>query len=274
VTKKTPLTMRQQVVQAAKDADVPIDDWDRAQVLGQLAGLLAAHPSIAGKIAFKGGAVMHLIDGSPRLSRDLDGVLVAAGRVTEATIRNALGTPSARKVVIEVSRFVTTTPDSILFQVITCHPVSGVGRVGVQLSINWQAPLLLTAEPQTVEINKREVTFLVVARLERIAEKVRAFVVRGRAGDAFDLYYYDKTEISKRDRARLPELVATKLSEDPDVPADENLPERLDMFIAELGPKWVDSPLIMKGPRPPWDEVKRRAASFRQYLPERKPQRS
>ena len=149
MTKKTPPTMRQQVVQAAKDADVPIDDWDRAQVLGQLAGLLAAHPSIAGKIAFKGGAVMHLIDGSPRLSRDLDGVLVAAGRVTEATIRNALGTPKARKVVIEVSRFVTTTPDSILFQVITCHPVSGIGRVGVQLSINWQAPLLLAASPNS-----------------------------------------------------------------------------------------------------------------------------
>lgn len=176
-----------------------------------------------------------------------------------------------QQVVIEISRFVTTTPDSILFQVITCHPVSGVGRIGVQLSINWRAPLLLAAEPCTVQINNIEVTFLVVARLERIAEKLRAFVVRGRPGDAFDLYYYDKATISKRDRERIPDLVATKLSEDPDVPADENLHERFDVLMAALGPKWLDSPLIVKGSRPPWAVVQPGAASFRHYLPERKP---
>ena len=104
-----------------------------------------------------------------------------------------------------------------------------------------QAPLLLAAEPETVKINGRDVTFLVVARIERIAEKVRAFLVRGRAGDAFDLYYYDKTKIAKGYCARLYGLVATKFAEDPDVPEDEALPERFDAMLTELGPKMARS---------------------------------
>lgn len=197
---------------------------------------------------------------------------MSGGRVSEATIREALGTDAAKRVVIRVERFVTTSPNSILFQVIACRPPSGRGgEVGVQLSINWLAPLHLEAEPGTVEINDRDVTFLVVAHLERVAEKLRAFVVRGRAGDAFDLYYFDKTGIAKHDRARLPELVAAKLTEDPDVPAGVSLPTRFDAFLEELGPAWLTSPLILKGPRPSWDEVKPAAETFRQYLPEQKP---
>ena len=52
-------------------------DVDRAIILGQLAELLMAHPRIGSSVAYKGGAIMNLVDGSPRLSRDLDGAAVS-----------------------------------------------------------------------------------------------------------------------------------------------------------------------------------------------------
>jgi hypothetical protein len=154
-----PPNLRRQVVLAAQQANVPLDEWDRAQVLGQIAGLIAAHPKVGGMIAFKGGAIMHLIDKSPRLSKDLDASLVAGGRVTEAIIREALGTREAKRVVISVGELVSPGPHSITFPVIVCHPLSGQGRVALQLSINWQAPLLRKPEPKEVTINERKVSF-------------------------------------------------------------------------------------------------------------------
>ncbi len=91
--------LRTGVRRAAAEANVDVNDYERAIVLGQVAELLALHPQIGGRIAFKGGAVMTLFDGSPRLSRDLDAVLVSGGRITEKMVREALGTPAAKMVV-------------------------------------------------------------------------------------------------------------------------------------------------------------------------------
>jgi hypothetical protein len=86
-TRTPPPNLRQQVVLAARQANVPLDEWDRAQVLGRIAGLIAAHPKVRGMLAFKGGAIMHLVDrlqGSPRSAR--------SGRL-RAGLRVRLGEP-------------------------------------------------------------------------------------------------------------------------------------------------------------------------------------
>ncbi len=163
--KRDKITLRNEVIQAAKSATVPVNDYDRAIILGQIAGLLAIHPKIGGKIAFKGGAIMHLIDDSPRLSRDLDGVMVAGGRIREEIVREALGTPEARKIVKEVGRFSTIGKDGVRFPVIVCHPLSGIGGVTVSLSIHWGYPLLLKPEEADVTVHGRHVTLLVVVAL-------------------------------------------------------------------------------------------------------------
>ena len=268
-----PPNLRRQVVRAAQQANVPLDEWDRAQVLGQIAGLIAAHPRVGGMIAFKGGAVMHLIDRSPRLSRDLDASLVAGGRVTEAVIRAALGTREAQRVVISIGELVSGGPHSIKFPVIVCHPLSGQGRVALQLSINWQAPLLRKPERREVSINGHPVAFLVVARVERIAEKLRAFLMRDRAGDAFDLYHYAKQGISQADRAALPRLVAEKLREDDDVPPGVDLHDRFDRKVAALSRSWSKAALVLTGERPDWAEVGPRVVGFRRYVPRERPPR-
>ena len=263
--------LRRQVVQAAKQAQVPLDEWDRAQVLGQIAGLIAAHPKVGGMIAFKGGAIMHLIDGSPRLSKDLDASLVAGGKITEAVIREALGTDDAKRVVISIGELVSVGPHSITFPVIVCHPLSGQGRVALQLSVNWQAPLLRKPERKEITIHGRKVSFLVVARPERIAEKIRAFLVRDRASDAFDLYHSAKQGISPAERAVLPVLVATKLAEDDDVPTGVNLHELFDSKIKRLASSWSKATLVLTGERPPWAEVGPRVSGFKRYIPADRP---
>lgn len=271
-TRKPVFTKRQQAILTAKQAEVPLDEWDRAQVLGQIAGLIAAHPKVGGMIAFKGGAIMHLIDKSPRFSKDLDGALIAGGKVTQEVIREALTSPAAKRVVISVGELVSEGAHSIIFPVIVCHPLSGKGRIALQLSVNWQAPLLRKPERKNIPIHGRTVSFLVVARIERISEKVRAFLMRGRAGDAFDLYHYAKQGISDTDRANLPALVARKLAEDDDVPSNEDLKAQFDARFRSIAKTWLTDPLVIRGNRrPSWDEVGPRVQSFKRYVPGTKP---
>jgi predicted nucleotidyltransferase component of viral defense system len=262
--------LRSVVIKAAEQANVPFEDVDRAQILGQIAWLVAAHPKVAGRIAFKGGAIMHLVDSSPRLSRDIDGAMVVKERVSEKTIREALGTPAARRVVIRVDKMMSETSHSIAFPVVVCHPTTGRGEIGLKLEINWLAPLLLKAEVKLVTINGREISIPVVARLERAAEKVRAFLVRGRPGDAFDLYY-NSTRLSKADRDSLPGLVAVKLHEDGDVPSGPGLRARFDKMVAKAGSEWTTGGIVIMGGRPPWSNVEPAVVGFKYCIPDRKP---
>lgn len=116
-------------------------------------------------------------------------------------------------------------------------------------------------------IHGRKVSFLAVARVERLAEKIRAFLMRGRAGDAFDLYHFAKQGVSARDRADLPSLVATKLKEDDDVPNGVNLRDWFDERIAALSKSWSKAALVLTAERPSWTEVGPRVKTFKRYVP-------
>lgn len=270
--RKERITLRKQVIRAAEQASVPLDDYDRAIVLGQIAGLLAAHEKVGGRVAFKGGAIMHLIDGSPRLSRDLDGVMAAGGRITEIVVREALTTAEARKVIKRVERFTTIGKKGIRFPVIACHPLSGVDEITVTLSIHWDAPLILKPESRMINVRGRDVSILVVARLERLAEKIRAFLDRGLDRDAFDLSHFSIKGVSADERRRLPALVQQKLREDEELEDDDDLHVLFDGHLERLAETWGRTGgLVVMRSQPGWSEVEPRVRWFRRFLPPRKP---
>ena len=74
---------------AARQLGVSASDYERADILAQVAELLMRHQAIGEMLAFKGGAIMTLIDGSPRLSADLDAVVVTGRAVRDSQVRAA-----------------------------------------------------------------------------------------------------------------------------------------------------------------------------------------
>lgn len=130
--------LRTDIRRAAEDAGVNVNDYERALILGQLAEILVADGRIPG-LAFKGGAIMSLIDGSPRLSGDLDGTMASRTRVDLNLVYDVLtNTAQARKIIKRVDRkTMSASPDALHFNVIVFLPLSGIGEVTVSLSIHW-----------------------------------------------------------------------------------------------------------------------------------------
>lgn len=110
----------------------------------------------------------------------------------------------------------------------------------------------------------RQIRLPVLARVERIAEKVRAFLERGLDRDAFDLHYH-APRLSEADRTRLRGLVQDKL-------ASSELEEGCDLhrqFATALeGARqtWPRGLIIVSTP-PIWTEVERALnATYRPLL--------
>lgn len=91
--KAPPPTFRTTVRRQAEALGVPADAFERALILGQLVALLSQHPRMRHAVAFKGGAIMRLVDQSPRLSRDLI-VLNCRGVVSR---KSGYATPCQRR---------------------------------------------------------------------------------------------------------------------------------------------------------------------------------
>jgi hypothetical protein len=75
---------------AARQLGVSASDYERADILAQIAELLMRSAALGQMLAFKGGAIMTLIDDSPRLSADLDAVVVTGRAVRDRQVRAAL----------------------------------------------------------------------------------------------------------------------------------------------------------------------------------------
>lgn len=261
-------TLRTGIRRAAEEAATDVNEYERALILGQIASLLAQHRKIAGRIAFKGGAIMTLVDGSPRLSKDLDGVLASGGPVSRDTVKEALlGTKEARKVVKRIDDFARVRGGGIRFPVVVCKPLSGIGEVTVQLSIKWSEPLLRDPEPEKVTIAGREVELPVMARPERAAEKVRAFLDRGEDRDAFDLYHYSLKRFAASDWSQLKELIGQKMAVHPNPPIGD-LRALFDEHLTKLETAWATrGGLTLMEATPAWTEVEPHVLKFRRYLP-------
>ncbi len=199
---------------AAQQLGVSVSELERATILGQVADILLAHPSIRGRIAFKGGAIMHLVDGSPRLSADLDGVLTSGGTLSSRTLVAALTTTAARRVVVRVADIILENPKSVDVHFVVCRPLSRQPEITIRIQISWRYPPLLAPETLRIDLrNGAQIQLPVLARPERAAEKVRAFTERGLPRDAFDLHHYGTGSLTTADFARMARLVRTKLEQ-------------------------------------------------------------
>lgn len=132
---------------AARTLGVSASDYERADILAQIAELLVHHSAIGGMLAFKGGAIMTLVDGSPRLSADLDAVVVTGGAVRERQIRTALlAELDGRRVVTDVG-IVNPGRQSLQYPFVKVRSFTGLGDVNIRLEVSWrEVPLIPTEQ--------------------------------------------------------------------------------------------------------------------------------
>ncbi len=248
---------------AAQQLGVSASDYERADILAQIAELLTRHRGIGQMLAFKGGAIMTLIDGSPRLSADLDAVVVTGGAVRDRQIRAALlAELEGRRIVTDVG-IMNPGRQSLQYPFVQVRSFSGLGAVNIRLEVSWREPTVLPTElldlriPRDVQVaagRPRLIRLPVIARVERIAEKVRAFLERGLDRDAFDLDYHARS-LSGRDRTLLRGLIQRKLE-------SSELPEGCDLHVqfatALTGAlqTWPRGLIIVSDP-PEWTVVER-----------------
>jgi len=218
-------------------------------------------------VAFKGGAMMRLVDQSPRLSRDLDSSELRGRPIREEWVREALSTRAAKRVVLGLDRIVRGGATSISF-LVRCRPITGGQQIAITVSVNWDEPLLLEPEPQLIRLpNGDQVQIPVMHRAERAAEKVRAFMDRGEANDAHDLHWYSTRSLRAADWRRLPRLISDKLVLLRVAPGVD-LHQRFDVMRARARERWARGQGLVTVAQPPeWENVDAELIRFRDLVP-------
>lgn len=261
---------RREVLRAAAIENVQPEEIDRARVLGQLASLLLAHRHMKDNLAYKGGAIMHLVDGSPRRSNDLDANVVTAAVIKEEWIHEALGTPPAKRVVFQPLRCsFRKARQSITVVGLDCHAPSGRAKVQVSINISWRAPLCLTHDWLDLTVGTDRIRLPVVHRAERCAEKIDAFFNRDEVNDSYDLFHYAPLLKSEDWKTLLPEVVHVKLALSARLPDGANVQLLFDKRLPDAEREWLrDSQSLKVREVPDWSEVKNQLVRFRPTLPE------
>jgi predicted nucleotidyltransferase component of viral defense system len=246
---------------AARQLGVSASDYERADILAQIAELLMRSAPLGQLLAFKGGAIMTLIDGSPRLSADLDAVVVTGRAVRDRQVRaGLLAELDGRHTVTDVG-IMNRGRQSLQYPFVQVRSFSGLGDVNIRLEVSWREPPLLPAELVDVRIPRdvrvaagkpRLIRLPVLARVERIAEKVRAFLERGLDRDAFDLHYHARA-LSTSDRKRLRGLVQRKL-ESGELPDGCDLHAQFATALESARQTWPRG-LVIVSELPEWTEV-------------------
>lgn len=110
--------------------------------------------------------------------------------------------------------------------------------------------------------------FTILARRERAAEKVRAFIDRELGRDAFDLWYFARERLDVRDWRELPKLIDSKLTRSELLAPGEDVLAAFDAAVAQVEESWDPSAdLILVEQAPGWAEVKEEVLRFRGCLP-------
>jgi len=258
-----PRTQRELFRRAARHLGVSASDYERADILAQIAELLMRQPAIGEVLAFKGGAIMTLIDRSPRLSADLDAVVLSGRAVRDRHVRGALGAElDGRRIVTDVG-IMNPGRQSLQYPFVQARSFSGLGDVNIRLELSWREEPLMPTEfvevriPRDVQVGagrSRLIKLPVLARVERIAEKVRAFLERGLDRDAFDLYHHARG-LSAAERTLLRRLVQRKL-ETGDLPEVCDLHRQFGTALESARQGWPRGLVIVAAP-PEWSAVER-----------------
>lgn len=259
---------RREVVRAAAAANVSVAEIDRARVLGQLAGLLLAHERLRDNLAYKGGAIMHLVDGSPRRSNDLDAHAVTSGPIKKEWLIAALSTPAARRVVFAPPRRFREDNNSITIIGLDCHPPSGRGKIQVTMNISWESPLCLQHAWQDITVGDRTIRIPVMHRTERCAEKLAAFLRRDEVNDTYDLSVYAARLVARDWKLLLPEVVHVKLAHDARWMDGTDMQAVFDECLGPAEREWARNATALGIPAvPSWAQVSAALVRYRDVLP-------
>lgn len=260
-------TFRTEIARRAKDLGVGAEDLDRALIIGQIAALLVQDPELKGKLAHKGAAVLRLIEHSERLSRDLDSADIRGERIPGRLIERALTTTQAKKVVL---RLVPNRPgqNSVTF-LVECRRLSG-GSMSITVTVNWSEPFILPVVHASYALpDGSPIKVPVMQAVERAAEKVRAFVTRGEASDAYDLWWYWNRVLTPGDRKQLPGLIKKKLATAArPIPGADALYARFDEMRETAEEEWkTGKGLVLSGTKPAWKVVDAALLRFKSLTP-------
>lgn len=269
-TKPVGPTFRTELKRRADDLGVGQEDLERALVIGQIAGLLIKDPGLAGKLAYKGAAVLRLIDKSDRLSRDLDSADIRGERIDARLVMRALSTQEAKKVVL---RIIPSRPgkNSVSF-LVECRRLAGGTTLPITVTINWSEPFRLPPVMASYKLpDGTPIKVPVMRAIERAAEKVRAFVTRGEASDAYDLWWYWDRVLTMGDRERLPSLIKRKVrSSAQAIPGGDKLHQRFDDMRRNAEDEWTTGKgLVLSGTKPEWKNVDASLLKFKARTPEK-----
>lgn len=260
-------TFRTELVRRAKDIGVNAEDLERALIIGQLAGLLVRDVDLKGKLAHKGAAVLRLVDKSERLSRDLDSAEIRGQRVAARLVIRALSTDFARRVVLHVAP--SSTSKTGMSFLVECRRLAG-GAIAITLTINWSDPLILPAVMAGYELpDGTPIKVPVMQAVERASEKVRAFLTRGEASDAYDLWWYWTRVLKSADHSKLLNLITRKCERAiPAIPRPSDLHARFDDMRANAREAWdINQGLVIAGSKPDWKDVDAALLRFKAHIP-------
>jgi predicted nucleotidyltransferase component of viral defense system len=261
-------TFRTELKRRASDLGVPSEDLDRALIIGQIAGLLVKDEALKGKLAHKGAAVLRLVEKSERLSRDLDSADIRGQRVTARAIERALSTTEAKRVVLKVTP--NRPGQSSISFLVECRRLAGGATLPITVTINWSEPFILPVVMGDYLLpNGTPIKVPVMQAVERAAEKVRAFLTRGEATDAYDLWWYWNRVLTTTDRTKLAGLIRRKVASSARrIPGSENLHERCDEMRANAQDEWrTGKGLVLSGKKPDWKDVDAALLKFKARMP-------
>jgi predicted nucleotidyltransferase component of viral defense system len=245
------------------------DDYDRAQVLAQLAADLASDPRIGRSVLFKGGAVLQMGHQSPRFSRDLDATAIARQPIDKRWVEDVLHAHRVGTKRGYVQRYeLVEQRTRLLTKTLRCLAVSG-NQVDLRIEINWsEAPIRPTGEWLTIKAENREpVQLRVMHRVERAAEKLRAFLDRGFGGDAYDLYFFrahvlTRTQFQHEIRPMLP----VKFGSVATLEKHADLQRLFDRQAASAQKHYASSNVVISGTPPSWSTIAAALPGWRALL--------
>jgi hypothetical protein len=263
-------TFRTELKRRADDVGVSAEDFERALIIGQIAGLLIKDPGLKGKLAHKGAAMLRLVDKSERLSRDLDSADIRGERVDTRLIVRALTTAEAKKVVLKI---VPSRPgqNNVSF-LVECRRLSGGATLPITITINWSEPFVMPPVMADYQLpDGTPIKVPVMRAVERSAEKVRAFLSRGEATDAYDLWWYWSRVLTTTDREKLPSLIKRKLlAATRPVPGHGDLHARFDEMRENSEEEWGSGKgLVLSGKKPDWRDVDGALLKFKARVQQR-----
>lgn len=245
------------------------DDYDRAQVLAQLATDLASDVRIGRSVLFKGGAILQMGHQSPRFSRDLDATAIAQQTVRKRWVEDVLNAHRVGNRRGYVQRYELVEQSTrLLTKSLHCLAVSG-NQVDLRIEITWsEAPIRPGGERLTIKAENRDpVDLRVMHRVERAAEKLRAFLDRGFGGDAYDLYFFRAHVLTPPQfQHEIRPMLPIKLGNVPALAKHADLGQLFDQQAASAEKHYASSNVVISGTPPNWSTIAAALPAWRALL--------